>query len=205
MNIKTNFIGKRVGRLVVIEEDLSKNVVSTNNGYTRKIRYYICQCDCGNIVSVRRDLLGNSKKQTKSCGCLQREIFIGINKKRRLPIGVKPLNQLIHSYKLRSKNGNYEYALTREEFVKLIGEKCYYCGNLPKKQQWGEWKRQNDFLIFNGIDRVNPHGGYTMDNVVTCCSDCNYAKSDFLQSEFFDLIGKIYAIHKDKIYVPSHA
>ena len=34
--------------------------------------YWICQCDCGNIISVK----GSSLKShnTKSCGCLQKEI-----------------------------------------------------------------------------------------------------------------------------------
>ena len=37
-----------------------------------KDTYWVCQCDCGNIVSV---LSTNLKKgHTKSCGCLNKEL-----------------------------------------------------------------------------------------------------------------------------------
>lgn len=37
-----NLIGQKFGRLTVIERDYSKK-----NG-----TYWLCQCDCGNIISV---------------------------------------------------------------------------------------------------------------------------------------------------------
>lgn len=54
-------IGKRFGRLKVIEND--------------KLRpyYVICECECGNSVSVRRGSLTKSHSPTRSCGCLRRE------------------------------------------------------------------------------------------------------------------------------------
>lgn len=55
--------GQKFGRLMVLRQDFSKK--------DRTI-YWICKCDCGNIVSVK----GSSLKShnTKSCGCLQKEI-----------------------------------------------------------------------------------------------------------------------------------
>ena len=55
--------GNRYGRLTVLELDESK--AGGRQGF-----YYICQCDCGKIVSVRGNILG---KNTKSCGCLKKE------------------------------------------------------------------------------------------------------------------------------------
>lgn len=54
---------QKFGRLTVIERDYSRK---SNAG-----AYWLCQCECGNIVSV---LSGNLKKgATKSCGCLAKE------------------------------------------------------------------------------------------------------------------------------------
>ena len=52
--------GQRYGRLVVKEIDLNKSSRKT---------FWICECDCGNIVSIRSDTLGS----TNSCGCLKKE------------------------------------------------------------------------------------------------------------------------------------
>ena len=49
---------QRFGKLKVLYRD--KNRSGT---------YWICQCDCGNIVSARRDQLTRSKYPKRSCGC----------------------------------------------------------------------------------------------------------------------------------------
>ena len=53
-----NLINQKFGYLTVLERDFSK---------TGKV-YWICKCDCGNIISVR----GSSLKDghTRSCGCI---------------------------------------------------------------------------------------------------------------------------------------
>ena len=53
-----DFTGQRFGKLVVIERD-----------FTKTGTYWICQCDCGNIVSVRRDTLVRPKNPKRCCGC----------------------------------------------------------------------------------------------------------------------------------------
>ena len=55
--------GKKFGRLTVVEFDPNKKI---NNK-----AYWICKCDCGNILSVRGQDLRQGK--TKSCGCYMRE------------------------------------------------------------------------------------------------------------------------------------
>ena len=58
-----NLIGKRYGRLTVIE-NTGKKAHSREN-------IYLCKCDCGNTIEVRSGLL--TQEKTKSCGCLYRE------------------------------------------------------------------------------------------------------------------------------------
>lgn len=58
---KINLIGKKFGRLTVIEN-------APNKG---RFTQWKCKCDCGNIVyATTRDL---QKGDTQSCGCLFRE------------------------------------------------------------------------------------------------------------------------------------
>lgn len=66
-----NFIGKRVSlfgakdsRLTLIKQD--------NNSDVEK---WICRCDCGNKISVKRsDLIRKDNKGTRSCGCMHKEV-----------------------------------------------------------------------------------------------------------------------------------
>lgn len=66
LNNKTNLVGKRFGRLIVIE--YSKEYSEIKND---KQRYWKCQCDCGNITYVKTSSLKNGN--TQSCGCLHNE------------------------------------------------------------------------------------------------------------------------------------
>lgn len=61
-----NLAGQKFNRLLVIERDIS---YPSGAG---KSAHWICQCDCGNKVSVRSDKL--KKGITQSCGCLSKEI-----------------------------------------------------------------------------------------------------------------------------------
>ena len=54
---------QRFGKLLVLKRDLEKT-----NG-----TYWICQCDCGKIISARKDQLTRIKYPKKSCGCDQKE------------------------------------------------------------------------------------------------------------------------------------
>ena len=67
----TDLTGQRFNRLTVLEYDKERS----KHGRA----YWICQCDCGNIKSIRSDQLKN--RQTKSCGCYKIELFVNNTKK----------------------------------------------------------------------------------------------------------------------------
>lgn len=73
---KINLIGKRFGKLTVIEE-ASKIVYATKS---TKLRW-LCRCDCGgNTIATTADL---KRGHTLSCGCYQKQKnYRGINKTR---------------------------------------------------------------------------------------------------------------------------
>lgn len=60
----SEFVGKKFNRLRVIEP--------TKRGNRTRL-YWKCQCDCGETVEIRQDRLLSGT--TKSCGCLQKEIW----------------------------------------------------------------------------------------------------------------------------------
>lgn len=60
--IDTSIIGKRFGRLVVIEFDRQNKYGST---------WWLCRCDCGNTKSVYRGCLTSG--DVRSCGCYRNE------------------------------------------------------------------------------------------------------------------------------------
>lgn len=64
--------GQRFGKLVVLSRDTKKKM---GKG---QFAYWVCKCDCGNIVSVRGDHLRD--KTTTSCGCLNSSGELAISK-----------------------------------------------------------------------------------------------------------------------------
>ena len=63
----TSEVGKIYGRLTVLERDLSKPIGHGNDSF------WICQCQCGNKISVRATVL--HRGVTKSCGCLRSDLL----------------------------------------------------------------------------------------------------------------------------------
>lgn len=74
---------------------------------------------------------------------------------------------------------NLQFNLTAEQFITLVNSHCYYCD-------------EYDETRVIGIDRVDSDDGYLIDNVVPCCSTCNFMKSDLEKADFLNHICKIY-------------
>ena len=62
---------KVFGRLTVLSRDKEKEAEMRERDSYRYAKYYICQCECGKITTVRRNSLVSGN--TKSCGCLRKE------------------------------------------------------------------------------------------------------------------------------------
>jgi len=69
-----------------------------------------------------------------------------------------------------AKDRGYELALTLADFIKLRENSCYYCGGALSE-------------ACHRMDRKNNVLGYTLDNTVACCKECNFTKNDCLTSE----------------------
>jgi hypothetical protein len=175
-----DFTGKKINRLLVIKP--------TNNRSPRGNIIWECKCDCGKIVYLHSGKL--SSKQTISCGCYRTEI-LRKNAKPKNPIGITPANRLYYNYKQNAKLRYLDFSLTFDEFIKLISKPCYYCGE-EHYIKTVNIRFREDYILHNGLDRIDNMKGYTINNVVPCCSICNYARRDLTQQDFKNWVKKIY-------------
>lgn len=76
-------------------------------------------------------------------------------------------------YKHASKRRGKQWSLEDSIAVALFKSDCDYCGSPSKPLQ------------LNGIDRVDNTQGYHKENVVACCSTCNYMKRQMTTAEFY--------------------
>lgn len=171
-----NLLNIRFEKLKVIK--LSNNL-SKSGG-----RRWICKCDCGNIVEVDSSSLISGN--TKSCGCLHKEIV-------SLKNGEASLNLLYNNYKYKATLKNNEFNLTKSQFKTLTSNNCVYCGIAPyKKVSTITSHALNGDYIYNGIDRYDNNIGYTLNNSKSCCYDCNIMKSNLDYNRFLYKVNKIY-------------
>lgn len=75
MPAKIDLTNKIFGRLTVLKQG---DNIQTPNG--RSHVAWICQCECGNIITVRGDLLRNGS--VVSCGCKKKEILASEGRNR---------------------------------------------------------------------------------------------------------------------------
>lgn len=177
--------GDRFNRLVAVKYEFTKVYGKCNYHY-----HWSFKCDCGKILITSKNSV--LKGLTQSCGCLHSEISSEVYKKlgeQNKPT-VGAFNRLYESYKHGAKNRNYIFEIDKESFSNLLVQNCYYCNRLPEQKSYN--KTKTDFVLYNGLDRVDNSKGYTIDNIVACCKHCNRAKMSLSKNQFLQLIKDIY-------------
>jgi hypothetical protein len=172
---KEDLVGLTFGRLLVI---------SVNRIDAKQRAYWYCQCKCGNYKSVRRDSLITGK--VKSCGCLSRDTV------RRKAGGIESTAtvRVYNKYRESSRKRNLELSIPMVDFEKLIKMPCHYCGTEPQNIITRE--RIGDTFRYSGIDRVDNSMGYTIENTVPCCWECNQAKHIMSKDAFLKWVERVY-------------
>uniref|UniRef100_A0A6C0I5H7 Uncharacterized protein n=1 Tax=viral metagenome TaxID=1070528 RepID=A0A6C0I5H7_9ZZZZ len=89
------------------------------------------------------------------------------------------------SYKSRALKKQLDFLITNEDYDKIINNNCYLCG------------KTNDDKHKNGIDRIDNSKGYFINNVKSCCGECNYMKNDYELDDIINKLLLIYKNHKD--------
>ena len=83
----------------------------------------------------------------------------------------------IYIKRINEEKRGYEFTLTKEEYEVLIYKPCYLCG----------YKN----IVGNGLDRQDTSKGYSIDNVLPCCSTCNMMKAFYNKDDFIKQMKKI--------------
>lgn len=169
--------GKVFSRLTVIKQ------VQRPENVKNKESYWMCKCECGKEIIVNSGSLKNG--HTNSCGCYHLD-------KISIKHGQAAINSLINGYIRSAKERNLDFDLSKEEFLNLTKQNCYYCGKEPSQISTNKSKINNGIYIYNGVDRVDSSVGYTLDNCVPCCKQCNIAKMTQSKTDFLSWVKRIY-------------
>jgi hypothetical protein len=187
MSKRLNLKDQKFGRLTVISS--SDNI----NGRT----VWLCRCDCGIEKIIKTENLRNGS--TKSCGCLNNDKRSSRAKQMysaRMKYDSPKIASAAKIWKDRYNDGDISF----EQFLELSQKNCYYCGSPPfgktnaakGDSKASKYALKEGYYIYNGLDRIDPDGYHTTNNVVACCKFCNYAKHNRSLDEFKDWIKNVY-------------
>lgn len=146
--MRTNKIGERYGRLIVIER--------VGRNYNRDA-IYLCRCDCG----IEKTILSQNLGKTRSCGCLAIEI-------RRKNPGRNPVHGHCRVGKRTTTYNTWAAMMQRCNYPHFKQFKDYGGSGVTVCRRWHHFE---NFLQDMGerpagksIDRINPFGNYHPNN-----------------------------------------
>lgn len=168
--------GEKFGRLTAISYKRSK---------------WFCICDCGQNTEIKSSALKHGN--TKSCGCLNIEVASNkayklIESRRKFEPRIASARRIWKNYCYRDK----KCTITFEEFISITQKKCFYCNVDPNtKYNYFSTRSSNSskkaklegLFIYNGMYRIDSGKYYTIDNIVTCCYDCEFSKGELLTAK----------------------
>lgn len=93
-------------------------------------------------------------------------------------------------YMQRAEHIAVEFAISMDEFQALISKACHYCGKETMADKH-----------VNGVDRKDNSAGYTLENCVSCCGNCNFSKGDLNADEFVDKCKLIAGVEHDDVKI----
>jgi len=94
------------------------------------------------------------------------------------------------SYKAGALKRSIDFALTIEQFKHITTKDCYYCGAKPRFIKLCTSSTRGAYM--NGIDRYDNTRGYDPDNIVPCCTSCNFFKKSLHGDTFIEKVKSIY-------------
>lgn len=152
--------------------------------YLGKNSKYLALCSCGAETVII------PKRIHERIGC--RNCAKGRSKPhKQLPNNEALFNIVVTQYKRSAKKRKIAYQLTDKQVIDLVIQDCHWCGNPPSRKTYLP-KYPNRFILTNGIDRVNNTLGYTINNCVPCCKQCNIAKRTLTREEFLSWINRVH-------------
>lgn len=97
------------------------------------------------------------------------------------------------AYKRRAIIRGIDFTLSDDQFIELVTSPCYYCGTSHLSETRVVHKVKVNMLT---VDRIDSSKGYTLDNCVAACKQCNFMKLDYSVDEWFAKMKQILEKHK---------
>lgn len=149
-------IGKTFGRWTVLE------IVSRGKNIKVSAR---CSCGYEGVRHASTIAYGKSI----SCGCFHKE---EMSLRQTKPDNHSAKLKLYNNYLFGARSRDIEFTLSFDDLFSLSQQQCHYCHINPEQII----STPGGKISYNGIDRVNTLLGYTKENCVACCKECNYTK-----------------------------
>lgn len=143
-------IGDVFGRLTVISLHHTKKYTNPS-GINKNIEYYLCKCECGNMIITSKDHL--KRGRTRSCGCLFSETHTKHNIRHTRIYRIWCLMKS----RCYSKNSNsyYNYGARGIRICKEWKE---------NPMAFYDWAVANGYKDNLSIDRIDNNGNYEPSN-----------------------------------------
>ena len=141
-----NYINHKFNRLTVL---FRVNILNHNYG---KQVFWLCQCDCGNIIAIASNKLTRSNNATQSCGCMHNEIIHQLGVRSRKDFTGQVINGITFlkfnsTYKqqnnIHSKNAYWDCKchcgkIFTANSSEIVRNRILSCGCLGTRQSLGE-------------------------------------------------------------------
>jgi len=211
--------------MIIIKQTHDIRWCRTNNLNSYKLygtyKRYKSYChECNKVIWIKKEVIGkdnicvkcSNRKNAKTrkpaklseASILSKSIKMkqghkdGLFDSRKLPYKQASFNALLNSYTREAQERGYVWKLTIEQFKEITSKNCYYCGLEPKQISHGK-SRMNGNYEHNGIDRKNNDIGYIYENCVPCCKECNFAKRKMKETDFINMVKRIYEYQLKKL------
>lgn len=175
MSKRLDLIGKQFGQLTVLSYHSNGSPIVANP--KDKKSYWYCQCVCGKTTIVSGMHLTRKHTSTKTCGC-KTGIYAHLRTFHRH--GTSGF-RMFHSAKGRAKDLGMDFDLVHEDII--VPEFCPLC----------EKKLSRGSRVTNAspsLDRLDNFGGYTKDNILVVCYQCNGTKRDHISPDELETIAR---------------
>ena len=173
-------IGQKFGDWTVVE-------IGQWASKPEKSMFYRSEHTCGGSRKFTSSQLWSKKfKPCKKC-----EARVAYRKNHKEII----LNNMYRQYKWSAKQRGHSFNISKDQFSKIVFMKCNNCGDEPNQKRSITEKlksiyHEGQYILVNGIDRINNSIGYEIENCTPCCFICNKAKSTMTVKEWNNMVLK---------------
>lgn len=115
--------------------------------------------------------------------------------------GESGFNKLLAILRSNARSRKLDYSLDRDYVRALVLDDCFWCDGSPadvgkfvsldRKVITPAAAKHSEFGPCIGIDRMDNSVGYVPGNVVPCCHDCNWAKSNLSLAAWLALLSRL--------------